>query len=90
MDSAPGLHYEICGRSGHHQGLYSGECVSCSNPEYPREKIHLQGLDADRGACCASQAQRDEFTMVGGNDAELVSNLVALIQRATTALVGCF
>lgn len=59
MNSAPGLHYEICGRSCHHQGLYSGECVSCSNPEYPGEKIHLQGLDADKGCLlCLSSPER--------------------------------
>lgn len=58
MDSAPGLHWEICGHSCHHQGLYSGECVSCSNPEYPGEKIHLRGWVQTRVLLCFSSPER--------------------------------
>lgn len=60
MDSAPGLHYEICNDAHVITKVYTQESVSLVPIQnILGEKIHLQGLDADKGCLlCLSSTER--------------------------------
>lgn len=59
MDSAPGLHYEICNDAHAITKVYTRESVSLVPIQnILGEKIHLQGLDADKGCLlCLSSTE---------------------------------